>query len=462
MKYRTRGDDITDVRPRHVLRTFAVAAGAVCCAALVVILCALAAISDTIKSTKYTNQLIDQFNELPQSDREAIIHWDDYHDYDPETFLRQHHEVPSLLPPITVGGVVLTIVIALCVLSLCLSFAYFAESYRQYHFYDLPSGTYGRTLFFLMFAGWPFMLLSYLTVLLDHAIKKWQAEQEERTRQEAEARRQTERQAQAARTGTPSQSDSRGIEEGIASSEPVFAPTARRQPELVEPTESAENFIRFVSTEAYDTYADRHAESVRYAKQNVDMKRLHTQELSQQLSQAQAALSEAEAELTQLESQPTLTREQSQQKAARDWEIIRHLKGVYAVTHCLSQLYVYTRVVVPYEDHYYDFGDYRITISTTGLFHCRSVRSGQRNDWLDLRFDGNAVYESGSGFCFGNSRDTIREYIYAGRFAEALTLILNCLHWVNPEDRQAIPIQFYAIDPTIDPIVDNYFDHEEG
>lgn len=62
-------------------------------------------------------------------------------------------------------------------------------------------------------------------------------------------------------------------------------------------------------------------------------------------------------------------------------------------------------------------------------------------------FTDHPIYEDCEyGFCFGDSRTDIREYLLTGEFVSAFQLISLCLHHVNTVDTCYIPMYFNRLD----------------
>ena len=137
--------------------------------------------------------------------------------------------------------------------------------------------------------------------------------------------------------------------------------------------------------------------------------------------------------------------DQCRERARREWSVIREMRGVTGLyvekmgkRKCLV---IKVDVRVPYKGELYDFGDYKIKLYPDS-FKCERTRSGVRIDATSKRPD----YNESSGFCFGNRRSLINEYIKNARYLEALTLMIDSLHSVNGVDvEQEIPCCFRKV-----------------
>ena len=143
------------------------------------------------------------------------------------------------------------------------------------------------------------------------------------------------------------------------------------------------------------------------------------------------------------------TRDEIERRAEEEWNAIREMRGVMGLSvkkergEKSKKLMIYVRVQVPYDGELYDFGDYQIRLLGNSS-RCICVRSGIRKDATSRA----PAYSSGVGdsFCFGSRRDEIDSYMWRGRYVEAITLMIDCLHSVNGADVEAkIPYCFRKV-----------------
>ncbi len=164
----------------------------------------------------------------------------------------------------------------------------------------------------------------------------------------------------------------------------------------------------------------------------------HIDELKEELERNSELVRRGRRDLAearnQLEKLQLESEDENLARAKREWEQIRQMRGVSSLSTSktrgkkLNRLLIGVRVRVPYKGELYDFGDYRIEIEGTD-FRAVRTRSGIKANATSSSSD----YNESGGFCFGDRRYQIRDYVRAGRLLEAITLMIDSLHSVNSE-----------------------------
>lgn len=155
--------------------------------------------------------------------------------------------------------------------------------------------------------------------------------------------------------------------------------------------------------------------------------------LTGDIRETQAQLSRGRARLNSLEEcEDTEPDDYSREQALNDFVQIKTMRGVHQVYIDGNDLKIYVRVSYQYRGFLYDLGDYLISINMDGEFtamRCRGTRGG---------------YGS-YGFCFGERYYEIKRYSEGGRIVEAVELMIECLNYINRDDRKNIVEDYRAI-----------------
>lgn len=423
-----------------------------------------------INDANKANAEAERFNAFTQEERAAIIQWEDFDDYDEETLLRPYHEVGHLYDPFPAPSewnLVAIALVILAVISAIFSFVYMVSHSPRFYYYDLPSGVYGKILFFVMFISWPAMLVSFIKAKIRENADRRKTESAATTADSAPTESATAETSADASTNTdtstvqPEQATPSHQDDDTYDPSPIV-----RTPLTVLSLQSAaQHYIEFATKEVAACHADERSQAIRDAEATVGRIEVQIKQLSNDIQQKQTDLGKAKASLQTARDLPEVSPEELLGDAEKDWRFVQHLQGVYGVYYDPDgkELQVYVRVSLFHEDSYYDAGDYKIVIKprdADDYFDCTEVRCAIRPD-IDIEHDDSAAYRYGESFCFGDRESEICDYIDELRFAEALSIIIDCLHWVNPHDRQYIPATFYPIDTDKDPIIDHYLESKE-
>lgn len=423
----------------------------------------VAAILDTASynGTKlpYENARIEEFNALPLEGRKAIIEYNQIEDFEPVTYQR-----PLLGERRASVWVIdypdVTIRVAVIAFS-AITFLLYAACTCNMNFYlcDVPRTWFGRLLFWIMFVGWPFLVISWVRMhIIEHENlrvrrERWKKEAADRNGlQEAATEQDLEAPAKIAQTALATEGLAEGSEaepdEAEELPDPIVRPPLVRQPEHAAEEAYAEfakmSGVTGVQRKLKVTSADIVTTEIALADLGKSMQ-VKQRELGE-LKAKQSKLMALQAELQQ-----NMTEGDFAKKVRADWQIVRQLQGVYEVTLDSDKLVVLVRVCVPYDDDYYDFGDFRITMDTKDGYCCEEIRSGRLPD------GGDWYINEDDTFCFGDRSEVIAQYMEVGRYIEALALMIDCLHSVNDEDWECVPEGFYKIDVTADPVVGQYY-----
>lgn len=341
------------------------------------------------------------FNNLPQSTREALAPLlSKSTDAD---MLIVPKDPPQSLKEIFQTGLhwfLLIMPLAFSLLTFC---CYWNKKHEVYHFADLPFGrAYGWVLLFIMLPfGWPFLLGSRIFMWCENRPKKL-AEQAEIKRVAVEELT---------------------LEENLQV--PQFDERAKRA------------YIEFRTLHFRDS---KLSQETRLRKE-IDQQKSGLKHYGEKIAELQRGIGQNQAELKQLESVAP-DRAATRAEAKSEWEQILNMRGVAKLTASKRKakprdrfLRILIKVRVPYKKELYDFGDYEVTFFEN-CFKCRQVRSGVK---LNHQNTIPTYPDSTYGFCFGHRRHDIEDYAKHGRIIEALTLIIDCFHSVNPGDERHIP-----------------------
>lgn len=394
---------------------------------VVVVLCAvivgLYALNTASNNTSALahNERATEFNALSLEERQAIATWTEDDDIDPETYLmtEKDADVPLfLLTQVHGRGNVVRMIPAylgalVLIFSLCVFVRYWYCKQSRYYLCSLPFGEpYGWVLFGCMFVGWPVLLISFVclrvqqTEFFRERQKERQAAREARKREEEAVRR-------------------------LAEEELVEA--ARRLTRPAFPERAHQALVAYI----VDGQPKAHAARIQEATQRVEDAKSQLQKAGESVRAAQQKLGYARADLEQFEA--IHSEKHSRKKAESDWEAIKNARGVSSIVYnkMRNRLEITIKVRVPYEGDLYDFGDYVLYIDGSSDCTCREIRSG-----VKLNHDNTSplYHLSGKRFCFGNSLSTIERFLADGRYAEAVTLVVECMHSVNDKwDAERIP-----------------------
>lgn len=136
-------------------------------------------------------------------------------------------------------------------------------------------------------------------------------------------------------------------------------------------------------------------------------------------------------------------------EARAEWRAVKDMRGVSRIytesTPDLKSvnLCYLIKVRVPYHGRIYDFGDFVVKIScNTAKLSCTEIRSGIRKRATSLA---PAYRITKHSFCFGDREYEIKKHVANGQLIAAMTLVVDCLHSVNPEDAPDIPRCFRKV-----------------
>ncbi len=409
---RQKGDSYYDIEADEVFPyPIATIIVVVVLCAVVIGLNALITAADNASALTH-NERAAEFNVLSLEERQMIAAWTEDDDIDPETYLmaEKDADVPLFLLtqihgrgnvvrmiPVYLGALVL-------IFSLCVFVRYWYCKGSAYYLCSLPFGEpYGWVLFCCMFVGWPFLLISFVclrvqqTEFFRERQKKRQAAHEARKR-EKEAVRQL--------------------------AEEELAEAARRLTRPAFPERAHQALVTYI----VDGQPKAHAARIQEATQRVEDAKSQLQKAGENVRVAQQKLGYARAGLEQLEA--TYSETHSHKKAESDWEAIKNARGVSSIVYnkMRKRLEILIKVRVPYDGELYDFGDYCFYIDGSAKCVCKEVRSGLK---LNHSTTAPQYHIHGNLFCFGDSLSTINQYLRDGRYAEAVTLVVECMHSVN-------------------------------
>jgi len=359
------------------------------------------AVQTDAEDVKAYNVQVADFNTLPKSDREVFAPFcektlDDDLLLEPQELpLSAKHMFTLAFPWFLLAE------FAVCVIS---TFAYYwYRKGSRYHLADLPFDTiYGWGLFIVMLPiGWPFLLASRLIM--------WCESQPTKHAEKAEVKRLAE--------------------------EELTLESNLQTAKFDEPAKYA--YIRFRTQH----FRDSKLQQEEQLREQIASKKTSLNEYGRRIKCLQRELGETKAALKQLEeTEPS--REATKIEAQSEWQQILEMRGVAKLTTSKRKaksrdrfLRILIKVRVPYKNELYDFGDYEVTFFEDH-FTCREVRSGVKLNHTNTT----PTYpDSTYDFCFGPRRYEIEDYARSGRIVEALTLIIDCFHSVNPGHEEYIP-----------------------
>ena len=300
------------------------------------------------------------------------------------------HEKPFYFSELMSKSWLALILILLILLSISTSIVYWTSRDKDYYLADLPLNI-GWSYYIIVsnFATWPVLFIS--------AILFWRFKYKVK----------------------------------IASSEE----NAKRLPE-VEAVFEKDDFIKYCTGNMQiDSFIDSAERRVSEVQRTIN-------DYARKIKDLQTDLSQRQAELNELLYQKSTLSDTSytEKQFASDFEQIKSMRGVQQIFVRHDSLIIRVRVVYPYKEMLYDFGDYEVLISGTS-FRAQMVR----DNIGDPGFGQSYNYYGTGDFCFGNRRDEISSYISQNRIVEAMELIIDCLYYVNPENRDNIPNDYEAV-----------------
>ena len=374
-------------------------------ALFVLVICAVIAVfiigvlflitNDTKRDFISYNEYAEKFNALSDDERELVAPLSKYQIVEGENNLPLK-DLPDSFGEELLGALPIILCIVAVIVSGATFIAYHDELDSGFYLADLPfPWTYGWALLLLMFAGWPFFLVSAVRMLL----AKFGIARDERLAIEKQ------------------------VEEELSYVQP-------------SPSERIRNIK--LARRLYVAYRIRGQSisrqyEIRATNGKMTQYQRDLKEYGNRIKDTQRLIGETKLELKRLETIPVSV-DETRAKAMAEWETIVAMRGVSAVRAnkldgkrqmCLT---IDVRVRVPYRGALYDFGDYQVSILNGG-FSCRRTRSGV----LINPSSTTPNYGSRDGFCFGSRSGIIHEYIHDGQILEGLTLIIDSLHSVNDE-----------------------------
>lgn len=365
------------------------------------VVCLDYALQETAESVIAYNQQAEQFNTLPKAEREICQPFCDETMLDDDLYLK-FKDMPTSAKESFSRVVHPWFFICWSITTSIITFAaYWSNKSRYYYLADLPLDTvYGWfVLFFILPVGWPFLLIS--------RINMWYT-----TREENKAER--------------------GEIQNLAQA----ALTQESNIHTVECNKHARRAYIWFRTHNLQEYKCHEQHRLNELITNY---KCEISDYGQRIANLQRKLGETKAELKRVEDEPS-SREATKALAESEWQQILEMRGVAKITAPKRRakhqfLTILLKVRVPYKNNLYDFGDYEVTFDKNG-FKCRKVRSGVKLNRTNSR----PVYSDRQyGFCFGSRLDDILSYARSGHVVEALTLVIDCLHSVNPGDEEYIP-----------------------
>lgn len=373
----------------------------------------IAYIDDSYNSTIKHNEIAQAFNALSLRERQTIAKWDDSLEIvDDGAYVIELQPEPTPKKTRFLRAFLITLAIDITLISLITFMSYCEEKYSSYFIADLPLGSvYGWVLLIVMYAGWPFLLIS--------AIRMWfyfrPKNQAEKEAVENQAR----------------------VE---LSEEQVYA--LAQSPEIRFPKQARKAYIQY----RVKGCAEAQRKLIEAAEDKVAKAKRSISDYGKEIQRLQHEYGEAKAELNQLagiKDYANITRAQ----AKAEWEALAEMRGVARITAKKKRgdrpdkIFILVKVRVPYRGDVYDFGDYQITLAGS-TYKCMRLRSGVKVNHTSTSPD----YNESSGFCFGSRRYTIIEYLEQGKTIEAVTLMIDCLHSVNDGAEEEIPYCFRKVE----------------
>lgn len=371
---------------------------------VIIFLISALCINGDYKSEVAYNARAVEYNAMPLADRQLLLQYapEIYGKADPETYLlklkpaRSIHDEFVAIPHIVWWSIA---AILITISSLSMTANYRKQKLKKYFYADFPHRNFIEVLTFCaMYSMLPVMLISWLRMLL-YCLDLTKAERREVERlARIEARKNETWQIVPPKVAHCAAADAKRYCNGRVNKAQLY-----------------------------------HRQAVEQAEQKVQSVEQELRDLGTRLQLKQRRLNDARSELQSL--QTTSSQLISPEQARAELQAIREMRGVSQVTLpkvAAGQRMVLSFIVkvrVPYCNELYDFGDYKITFFTN-TYKCQKLRSGVRANATSTRPD----YSTSDGFCFGDRKHTILEYVQAGRIVEAATLIVDSLHSVNSQE----------------------------
>lgn len=370
-------------------------------------------VRDSVESVNETNRKIAEFNALPEEMRELVFDlttstvagWKD----------KNEHIMANKDQPVTLSSSInyeLWVLFALIPLFLLFVFIrYWVEKIESYYLADFPLGTaYGWILMILCLPfGWPFLLVS--RIIMNRQL------------------REEDQQAHEENVVPCALQDD--MENALSDTISIIMPD-----EISDETRN--QYVDFRTDLAIKGRDD----CLRGLRSSIADLEASIQSHGNKIQKKQKKLGEQRARLAQLEQTARETESMDRQTALGELQTILTMRGVKNITMHPDkrQLDILVQIRVPYNGALYDFGDYLVSFWYK-RFQAIETHSGVRRDVISTA----PLYHSGNSFCFGDRSPEIREYVDDNRIVEALTLMIDCMHTVNPHDREYIPQCFKAI-----------------
>ena len=359
------------------------------------------------------NETAKNFNALTLQERQIIAKWDEsLEPLNSETLLMAMKLDPEPKKTRYLRTILITLAIDIAIASMIIFGSYYSERCSDYFMADLPFDTiYGWVLLIMMFAGWPFLVISAIRMWIYFRPKR-QAEKEA-----------VENQAK--------------IE---LSEEQAYV--LAQSPEIRFPKKARKAYIQY----RVKGCKQAQQKQIKAAEDKVAQTKRSISGHGEEIRRLQREYGEAKAELNRLTSiDDYVSITQAQAKA--EWKALAEMRGVAKITAKAKhgdrpdRIFILVKVRVPYRGDVYDFGDYQITLRGSE-FKCARLRSGVKINHTSTAPD----YNESSGFCFGSRKSTITEYLEQGKTVEAVTLMIDCLHSVNADDEDDIPHCFRKVE----------------
>ncbi len=356
------------------------------------------------------NRFVEIYNAMSEEDREMLAPYIKYTRPKGQTYFDMKEEIPDGYAqewrksetPDMIRWIVITLSVA------CFIW-YVRNRDTSYRMSDLPfNHVIGWLLLLLMFAAWPILFID--RVILQ--IKGMQSRRAERLAIKQEAERKVKE------------------EEELPFN-------------VLDDAKARKYYVEYVTRWNQKACEERKSKLV--DEESTIEQRLKI--CAENIRRYQNRRGEIRAELKKYEK--VETRDEIERKVEEEWDAIREMRGVMGASvkkvrgKKSKELIIYVRVQVSYKDELYDFGDYQIRLKGKESY-CFCVRSGIRKDATSTApsYGGHV----GNSFCFGSRRQEIGAYVATGRYVEAVTLMIDCLHSVNdPEAEARIPYCFRKI-----------------
>lgn len=409
MKRRSK-TDYSDISFRYLSGPLASVTLVVAFFSAVVLLLGTTVVSGNYDASIEHNQTAQKFNQLSLTERQLITEWSEL-EVDAGTYLMTLKDDPLRVGEFVPRCLLVAIGVLIVVLSATL-FLYYWDEKRSDHFLaDLPLGTaYGWFLFFGMFVAWPILIVS--------ALRMWRYFRPQHKAEKAIVEQQAEAEL---------------------SDEQVYQ--LAQSPKIRKMRVARQVYVNYRARGMTQTQQ----KLIEAAEGRVEELKHDIRDYGQKIQRKQRELGEAKAELQNLTT-VKISAQATRSQAKTEWKLLSEMRGVANITAQKGRgkrpdkIFILVKVRVPYRNHVYDFGDYRIMLCGT-TFECKRVRSGVKVDHTSTYPD----YNESRGFCFGSRRETILDYLGQGKIIEAVTLMIDCLHSVNDGVESYIPECFRKV-----------------